>query len=41
MTDSISDLPEALAKAYGITVIPCYVNAGGQSYLDGGRINPP
>lgn len=35
ITDSISDLPESLAHTFGITVIPCYVNVDGQSYLDG------
>lgn len=35
ITDSISDLPEPVAREYGIGVIPCYVNAGGQSFLDG------
>ncbi|MBM3128921.1 MAG: DegV family protein [Chloroflexi bacterium] len=35
VTDSTSDLPEAWARRYGITVIPCYVNIGNQSFLDG------
>jgi|WetSurMetagenome_2_1015567.scaffolds.fasta_scaffold59603_3 DegV family protein with EDD domain len=35
ITDSTSDLPEAVIKEYEITVIPCYINAGGKSYLDG------
>lgn len=35
ITDSICDLPETVAQAYGIRVIPCYVNAGGHSFLDG------
>jgi len=28
-------LPDALAREYGIVVIPCYVNIGAQSFLDG------
>ena len=35
ITDSTSDLPEAVIKEFDITVIPCYINAGGKSYLDG------
>jgi len=35
ITDSTSDLPEAVIKNFDITVIPCYINAGGKSYLDG------
>jgi DegV family protein with EDD domain len=34
VTDSTCDLPTAMADAYGITVIPCYINIGAQSYLD-------
>jgi DegV family protein with EDD domain len=35
VTDSTCDLPEALIRGYGITVIPLYVNFGARSYLDG------
>ena len=35
ITDSLCDLPEPVARENGITVIPCYVNAGGESFLDG------
>lgn len=34
VTDSTSDLPPELAEAYGITVLPSYVNVGEESYLD-------
>lgn len=34
VTDSTSDLPLALAEEWGITVVPCYVNFGTESYLD-------
>lgn len=35
VTDSTSDLPPDLAAAYGIVVLPTYVNVGQESYLDG------
>jgi DegV family protein with EDD domain len=35
VVDSTCDLPDALAREYGIVVIPCYVNIGAQSFLDG------
>jgi DegV family protein with EDD domain len=35
VTDSTCDLPEATVTEYGITVVPLYINVGGQSYLDG------
>lgn len=35
VTDSTCDLPESIVTAYDITVIPCYINLGGKSYLDG------
>lgn len=35
VTDSTSDLPASLAAQHDITVIPAYINVGGQSYLDG------
>lgn len=35
VTDSTCDLPAALAGQHDITVIPAYINVGGQSYLDG------
>ncbi len=35
ITDSTSDLPESAACELGITVVPCYINIGEKSYLDG------
>ncbi len=35
VTDSTCDLPKELADAHGITVIPCYINIGARSFLDG------
>ncbi len=35
VTDSTCDLPESILKAYDIQVIPCYINFGPKSYLDG------
>ena len=35
VTDSTSDLPQALVDEYGISVIPCFINIGDESYLDG------
>ena len=35
VTDSTSDLPEALAASHGITVVPLSIIIGNQSYLDG------
>ena len=35
ITDSTSDLPESVAHQHGITVLPCYINIGDKSYLDG------
>ena len=35
VTDSVSDLPPALAQANDITVIPCYVIIGNETYKDG------
>jgi len=35
VTDSTSDLPADLVKEYGISVIPCFINMGSESYLDG------
>ena len=35
VTDSTCDLPASIAEEYGITVIPCYINIGEASYLDG------
>jgi DegV family protein with EDD domain len=34
-TDSTCDLPEPITAALGIAVVPCYINIGGQSLLDG------
>lgn len=35
VTDSTCDLPPELIDQHGITVVPCYINMGGKSYLDG------
>jgi len=35
VTDSTCDLPLSWVEELGITVIPCYVNMNGKSYLDG------
>jgi DegV family protein with EDD domain len=35
VTDSLCDLPLAVALSHGITVVPAYINVNGQSYLDG------
>lgn len=38
VTDSTSDIPTELIQKYRITVIPCYINLDGASYLDGMEI---
>ena len=38
VTDSVADLPPALARANDITVIPCYVIIGSETYRDGVEI---
>ena len=40
VTDSVADLPTALASANDITVIPCYVIIGSETYKDGVEITP-
>lgn len=35
VTDSTCDLPASLAREYDISVIPCFINMGDESYLDG------
>lgn len=35
VVDSTCDLPAAVAQAYGIVVVPCYINIGTTSFLDG------
>ena len=35
VTDSVADLPQALASASDITVVPCYVIIGNETYKDG------
>lgn len=35
VTDSACDIPDDLANAYRITVVPVYINIGVDSYLDG------
>jgi DegV family protein with EDD domain len=36
VTDSVADVPDDLVDELGITVVPCYVNYGGQSFADDG-----
>lgn len=36
VTDSVCDIPTPLIEQWGIGVVPCYVNYGGQSYADDG-----
>ena len=40
VTDSSADLPSDLAQRWNITVVPCYVIIGDQSYRDGVDISP-
>ena len=35
VTDSTSDIPDALAEQYGIEIVPALVNISGKSYVDG------
>jgi DegV family protein with EDD domain len=35
ITDSTSDLPESILQDYDISVVPCFIHADGNSYLDG------
>lgn len=35
VTDSTCDLPREVIEQYGISVVPCYINVDGSSYLDG------
>lgn len=35
VTDSVCDLPVELAREYGISIVPVYINIENQSYLDG------
>ena len=39
VTDSTCDLPADLVAAYGITVVPVYLNVGTESYLEGRDIS--
>ena len=41
VTDSTCDLPQDLVEAYGITVVPLYINFGSEGYLDGVEITRP
>lgn len=34
-SDRTCDLPDAIAEQYGIGIVPCYINVGNESYLDG------
>jgi DegV family protein with EDD domain len=36
VTDSVCDIPTELAHKWDITVIPCFINYGGNSYADDG-----
>lgn len=35
VVDSTCDIPATLCEAYGITIVPLYINVGNQGYLDG------
>lgn len=35
VTDSTCDLPQEIIEQYQISVMPCYINVDGKSYLDG------
>lgn len=35
VTDSTCDLPQEIVEALSISVVPCYINVGTDSYLDG------
>lgn len=37
VTDSTCDIPSGLIEKWGITVVPCFVNYGGNSYADDGQ----
>ena len=39
VTDSTCDLPPGIVADMGITVVPCYLNFGDESYLDGVEIS--
>ena len=39
VTDSTCDLPKDVVEAYGITIVPLYINYGNQGYLDGVEIS--
>ena len=39
VTDSTCDLPQNIIAGQGITVIPCYININGKSYLDGTELS--
>ncbi len=41
VTDSTSDLPARVAEEWGISVVPCYVNFGTESYLDQVELSRP
>ena len=34
VTDSTSDIPPEMARKFGISIVPCYINIGEESYLD-------
>ena len=38
VTDSASDFPQALAQANNVTVVPCYIVIGNETYKDGVEI---
>jgi len=36
VTDSTCDLPAEFAQAFGVGVVPCFINYGGESHVDNG-----
>lgn len=41
VTDSTCDLPQEVIEQNGISIIPCYLNVDGKSYLDGIEMTRP
>lgn len=37
ITDSVADIPQNLLEKWNIDIVPCYVNYGGDSFVDDGK----